>query len=215
MEKKQKVVRKKTEDFEALKQEFDQKTAEHVNHLQRIQADFENYIKRTDKEREHLLAHANQTIITELLTIMDEFEQALKSMQAHKVHDDVYKGQEMLYKNLQKVLAKHGVKPIKSIGEKVDPYKHEVILTEPKEDVEEGTILEEIQKGYQMNDVVVRYAKVKVAKSGGNEKMEFVHSQICDICKKSKNKEHDDHCTCSQNDSQNNQTHEAGTSHQL
>jgi molecular chaperone GrpE len=141
---------------------------EYLASLKRVQADFENYIKRTDKEKENFVAHANSNLLSELLTIMDEFEEALKSMQEHNVTAHLLEGVKMLHTNMQKVLTSNGVSPIESIGQKADPYKHEVLLTEEKDDVEEGIVLEEIQKGYQIGDKVLRYAKVKVAKTGGN-----------------------------------------------
>ena len=151
-----------------LKKELDHKTKEaedYLSHLKRLQADFENFIKRTDKERKDLVAYASENLVLKLLTVLDEFEHALDSMKGSK--EDVLKGVNLLYKNFHKILEGEGVQHIKSVGKRADPYLHEVVLTEQKEGAEDGIILEEVQKGYKMKDKVIRYAKVKIA--GGKQ----------------------------------------------
>jgi molecular chaperone GrpE len=152
-----------------LKQELDQKTKQaedYLNTMKRLQADFENFIKRTDKERTEVVAFASAKLITKMLTVLDEFDHTLTSLKTHNATPEVIKGIELLRNNLYKVLTDEGITPIECKG-KADPYQHEVILTE-KNSAEDGTILQEIQKGYKLKDKVLRYAKVKVAKTGGN-----------------------------------------------
>jgi molecular chaperone GrpE len=149
------------QEIEQLKQELD----EYTNQLKRLQAEFENYQKRVAKEQKDFVCFANEKLIAELLTIMDDFEKALPN-----VKDE---GIKMIYNKLSKLLESQGVKPIKSEGEKFDTFKHEVLCTQ-ESDGEEDVIIEEIQKGYEMNGKVIRYAKVKITKAkksvgGGTE----------------------------------------------
>jgi len=132
--------------------------SELTDSLQRLQAEFENYKKRTDREKQEFLKYAEANIISGLLPILDSFELALKNT-SNK--EDFTKGVEMIFSQLYSLLEKQGLKPIEA--KKFDPYKHEVLLQE-KSDKEEGAILEELQKGYMLNDKVLRPTKVKVAK---------------------------------------------------
>jgi len=141
--------------------------AEYEDQLKRLQAEFENYQKRVAKEQKEFVCFANEKLIAELLTIMDDFEKALENVKD--------KGIKMIYDKLSKLLSDHGVKPIKSKGEKFDTFKHEVLCTQ-ESDGDEDIVVEEIQKGYEMNGKVIRYAKVKITKAkksvGGGEKNE-------------------------------------------
>ncbi len=128
--------------------------------LQRLQAEFDNYKKRTEQQNSNFIKHANQEIIKDLLPIIDNFELALRNC---KEKDEFYKGIELIYSQINELLKNKGVTHIKCEGEKFDPYYHEALLTE-ESDKEEGTILEELQKGYLLNEKVIRHSKVKVAK---------------------------------------------------
>jgi molecular chaperone GrpE len=128
--------------------------------LQRLQAEFENYKKRTEKEKEEFSKYANEKLIKNILPIIDNFEIALKNC---KNKDEFYKGIELVYANLIDTLQKLGLKPIKTEDEKFDPYRHEALLAE-KSDKPENTIIGELQAGYMLNDKVIRHAKVKVSK---------------------------------------------------
>ena len=145
-EKKQKI------EAEQLKEQLD----EYTDQLKRLQAEFENYQKRVAKEQKEFTCFANEKLIAELLTIMDDFEKALPN-----VKDE---GIKMIYTKLSKLLSAYDVKPIKTEGKKFDTFKHEVLCTEDS-DGEEDVIVEEIQKGYEMNGRVIRYAKVNITKA--------------------------------------------------
>lgn len=121
----------------------------------RLQADSENYRKQLDREREEFVRYSNEKIITEMLDIVDNFERAIQNS-----HDP---GVKMIYKQFFKLLEDHGLKPIDALGKKFDPYYHEAFLQE-ESDKPEGTIIEELQKGYMLNQRVIRHSKVKVAK---------------------------------------------------
>ncbi len=134
---------------------------ERFTQLKYMQADFENYKKRFERERENIIRLANERLIKQLLPIIDDFERALESMKNEKDK----KGLSLIYKNFLNLLEKNGLKKIEALGKKFDPYYHEAILKE-KSEKEENTILEEIQKGYTLNSKVIRHAKVKVAGRG-------------------------------------------------
>jgi molecular chaperone GrpE len=138
------------------------KEAEYRDALQRLQAEFENFRKRSEKENSEHRKYANASLIKELLPILDSFEMALKNT---KDHDTFVKGMEMLYAQLFGTLQSLGLRRIEAAGKPFDPYKHEVLLQEESElpDI----VLEELQKGYVMNDLVLRHSKVKIGKKNG------------------------------------------------
>jgi molecular chaperone GrpE len=128
--------------------------------LQRVYAEFQNYKKRMDDDKQKFIELSNEELIKRILPILDNLELAL----SHKKQDDEFsKGIELIYAQFTQVLEDEGVKRILSSG-KFDPKLHEVLMTEesPKE---EGVILEELQKGYMLGGRVLRHAKVKIAKN--------------------------------------------------
>lgn len=127
--------------------------------LKRLQAEFENYKKRADKERIEFMKYANAGVIAHLLPVIDSFDIALKSTADR---EKFIEGIKMIYAQLYSVLESEGLRPIKAIGEKFDPYRHEVLMKEESGKPEE-TILEEFQKGYMLNDRVLRHSKVKIS----------------------------------------------------
>ncbi|MCP3686693.1 MAG: nucleotide exchange factor GrpE [bacterium] len=135
------------------------KEAEYKETLQRLQAEFENYKKRVEKEVKTQNTCANMGLVKELLPVIDSFELALKNQQNH---EEFTKGIELIYAQLFSVLESEGLRPIKTDGEKFDPYKHEALMQEKSE--KDGVILEELQKGYMLKDAVLRHSKVKVGK---------------------------------------------------
>ncbi len=136
-----------------------EKIAELTETLQRLQAEFENYKKRVDKENSEFVKYAKAELIQRLLPTLDTFEIALKST---KDNEKFVKGMEMVYAQLVSLLHSEGLKPIEAIGKKFDPYLHEVMLKE-KSDKDEGIVLEELQKGYMLNGRVLRHSKVKIS----------------------------------------------------
>jgi molecular chaperone GrpE len=130
-----------------------------VETLQRLQAEFENYKKRVDKEKEDFQRYSKADLVYKLLTVLDTFEIALKSTNDH---EKFVKGMEMVYAQLFSTLESEGLKPIDITGKKLDPFYHEVMLKE-KSEGEEGMIVQELQKGYTFNGRVLRHSKVKVS----------------------------------------------------
>ena len=163
---------KKTQDVpEDLKTKLDKEThkvTEYIEHLQRLQAEFDNYRKRMEQEKQLIIKQANQELIQKILTILDSFELAFKTQ---KHDDDFTKGIKMIYSEIYSTLKKEGLKRIDCLGQKFDANFHEVMLSE-ESDNEEGIILEELQKGYMLNDRVIRFSKVKISKlKNKNEKI--------------------------------------------
>jgi molecular chaperone GrpE len=128
--------------------------------LQRLQAEFENYKKRIDKEFSERIKYSNAGLISKLLPVLDSFELAIKNKDKS---EDFIKGMELVYSQFYSVLKEEGLKPIEALNKKFDPYLHEVMMQE-ENDKEDEIILEEFQKGYMLNDRVLRHSKVKVSK---------------------------------------------------
>ncbi len=131
------------------------------NKIMRLQADFLNYKKRTEKEKEESVNFGIQAVITDLLPIIDNFERALDS--ATNKEDSFYKGIEMIKDQLYDLLEKYNIREIKALGEKFDPNVHHAISTVDSKE-EAGTVIEVYQKGYLMEDKVVRPSMVIVSK---------------------------------------------------
>jgi len=138
--------------------EKEQKIAELTECVQRLQAEFENYNKRVAKENASLVKYATANLISELLQLLDSFELALQN----KDSKEFVKGVELIYVQLFTILEKQGLRPICAEGTKFDPYKHEVMLQEPSD--KDEIVLEELQKGYMLQDKVLRHSKVKIGK---------------------------------------------------
>ena len=135
------------------------------NRLLRALADFDNYKKRSALDREQFVKFANETLIAELLPILDGFTRALSAGKKSKAGDEMQKGIALIKKQLEDVLTKYGVKEIAALGRPYDPNLHEAILQ--KEDKgPEGIILEEMQKGYTLHGRVIRPSMVIVSKKG-------------------------------------------------
>ena len=129
--------------------------------LQRLQADFENYKKRTEKEKALATQQATTKIIQQLLPIIDTFELALKNKSNQ---EQFTKGIEMIYAQLYHTLQNLGLKPINTTNKKFDPHLHEVLMQEERKECEDDAIVEEFQKGYILKDNVIRTSKVKITK---------------------------------------------------
>ena len=151
-------------EYQALKQAAD-KAQENWDRLLRLQADFENSRKRLEREKQDFLRFANEGMILELLNILDDLERAVELAEAkHEDFPAFLKGVEMILAHLYDMLKEHGVKAIEAKDKAFDPNFHEALTQVENNDVAEHTIVEEMQKGYVLNDKVIRTAKVKVSK---------------------------------------------------
>lgn len=127
----------------------------------RLMADFQNFKRRTEKEKSDIYAFANEKIISELLNVIDNFERALA---AGDPEDSFCKGMEMILKQLLGVLEKAGASEIEALGADFDPNFHNAVMTEDSDEYESGKVTEVLQKGYVLNNRVIRPSMVKVAK---------------------------------------------------
>jgi molecular chaperone GrpE len=154
-------------EVETLKKDLEEKTKladDYLSQLKYLQADFENYKKMVAREREMYEMCATEEVIKRLLPIIDNLEIAIASAKQSENEPSFVEGIELIYKDLMVVLGKEGLKPIKAVGEKFDPYKHEVIMTVIDDGLPEDTVLEELEKGYMLGSKLIRTAKVKVSK---------------------------------------------------
>lgn len=150
---------KKQKEIFGKKPEEKEVIADLTDSLQRLQAEFENYKKRVEKEKKEIVKYAEANLIYKLLPILDTFEIALRNTNDH---EKFVKGVEMIYAQLFSALESEGLKPIESLGKKFDPYLHDVMLKQ-KSDKEDGIVLEELQAGYMLNGKVLRHSKVKIS----------------------------------------------------
>ncbi|MFS0727500.1 nucleotide exchange factor GrpE [Paenibacillus sp. 1P07SE] len=131
--------------------------------LLRAQADFDNYRRRTVKEKEDLAKYASSKLITELIPVIDNFERAIAAAQSGGDQESLAKGVDMIFRQLAQVLEQEGLKPMDAVGQPFNPEYHQAIMQVESEEHEEGTVVEEVQKGYTLKDKVIRPAMVKVS----------------------------------------------------
>ncbi len=130
----------------------------------RLNAEFDNLRKRTQKEKEEFIKYANEKLVLELVDVLEALERGLENAKKSNNKDKLIEGMELIYKQLKNILEKNGLSPIKALGEKFDHYKHEAMMQTTTDECEDGTILEEFARGYMLNNKVIRYSKVRVSK---------------------------------------------------
>ncbi|MBR0471868.1 MAG: nucleotide exchange factor GrpE [Methanosphaera sp.] len=145
---------------EDIIQQQEETIQQYKDKLQRIHADFENYKKRSEKERLEFVKYANEGLILKVLEAYEDLERALEV----KEDKNLREGVELIYKKMTKILEEEGVEPIETEHQKFDPFKHEALMTENNENYENNEIIQDLQKGYTLNSKVIRYSKVKVCK---------------------------------------------------
>ncbi|SDE79090.1 molecular chaperone GrpE [Fontibacillus panacisegetis] len=136
---------------------------EHKQRLLRTQADFDNFRRRTQKEKEELGKYASAKLITELLPVVDNFERALSTTSDTTEAASYAKGVEMILRQFEGILQAEGLTAMETVGQPFNPEYHQAIMQVESEDHEEGIIVEELQKGYLLKDKVLRPAMVKVS----------------------------------------------------
>ncbi|MEH2415492.1 nucleotide exchange factor GrpE [Nostoc sp.] len=149
-----------TQQIESLKTQLEERSTQYM----RIAADFENYRKRTSKEKEELEAQMKRNTILELLPVVDNFERARAHLKPQSDGEmTMHKSYQGVYKQLVDSLKRLGVSPMRPEGEEFDPNLHEAVMREPTDEHPEGRVLEELVRGYYLGDRVLRHAMVKVA----------------------------------------------------
>jgi molecular chaperone GrpE len=136
---------------------------ENHNRYLRAQADFDNFRRRTLKEKEELAQYASLKLVGQLLPVLDNFQRALQTDGEGAESGSFAKGVDMIYRQLSQVLEAEGLKPMEVVGQPFDPELHQAIMQVESEEYEAGTVVEVIQPGYRLKDKVIRPAMVKVS----------------------------------------------------
>jgi molecular chaperone GrpE len=152
--------KKKLEEKDKIIEEQQEKIEDYHSQLQRMQADFENYKKRSEKDLSEYIRYANENLILKILDTYEDLGRALKSGNPA----DLKEGVEIIYQKLKDTLEGEGLQEICAEGEKFDPFKHEALMVEDHQDYDNGTVIEELGKGYTLDSKVIKYSKVKVCK---------------------------------------------------
>ena len=142
----------------------EEQTKELEDRLLRLAAEFDNYRKRTNKEFSYLVKNANEKLILQLLDTLDNFQRALDSAKTSSDYENFHKGVELIYTHMKDILAKEGLKEIDAVGKPFDPNFHEAVTQVASDEYDEGIVIEEISKGYLLNDRLLRASKVVVSK---------------------------------------------------
>ncbi len=156
------LVEEQVEHVEVPEVNFEQEAEKWKNEYYRVYADMENTKRRMQNEYQTLRTYAAQSIVTDLLPVIDNLERAISSNQGNEEMAKYLKGFEMIVSQFTTVLKNHGVEVIEAMNQVFDPNKHQAIAT-VESDKPTGVVVEEMQKGYQMNDRVIRPSLVKVS----------------------------------------------------
>jgi molecular chaperone GrpE len=154
------VITRLATEAESLRLQVEERTSQCV----RIAADFDNFRKRTEREKSELELRVKRDAISELLPVIDSFERARTQIKPQSEQEvNIHKSYQGVYKQLVDCLKRIGVAPMRVEGQPFDPNFHDAIMREPTSEYEEGTIIEELRRGYLLGDLVLRHAMVKVA----------------------------------------------------
>jgi molecular chaperone GrpE len=154
-------------ELEQLRQQLDvaqQEAAENKAGWQRTAADFANYKRRTEQERDAMLGLANEALLAKLLVVADDFDRAIANMPSELQNVGWVEGIAAIDRKLRLLLDSEGLTPIDAVGRPFDPHEHDAVVQEERPDVDEGTVTAELQRGYRIRDRVLRPAMVAVAK---------------------------------------------------
>jgi len=143
--------------------ELERLAEENQSRFLRAQADFDNFRRRTLKEKEELAQYASMKLIEQMLPVLDNFERAIQSGAEAATADAFVKGVDMIYRQLFQVLEAEGLKAMEPVGQPFDPEMHQAIMQVASEEYEDGIVVEAVQTGYWMKDKVIRPAMVKVS----------------------------------------------------
>ena len=146
---------KNTEKFEAKIKELEDARVRQL-------AEFENFRKRSEKEKNQMFEVGAKSVVEKILPVIDNFERGLAGVPEEEKGTPFVEGIEMVYKQILTAFEEIGVKPIEAVGQEFDPNLHNAVMTVDDENLESGTVAEELQKGYLYNDTVVRHSMVKV-----------------------------------------------------
>ena len=152
----------KKEEVNPLQEKYDTLNNQYI----RLAADFDNYRKRQEQEKEALLKYGAESTLKKMIEVLDNFERGLKAIETVEDCEKVKECYNLAYKNFKDVLTKAGLEAIKAEGETFDPNFHEAVMQTPSTEHPEHTIIAELQKGYKLGDKVLRPTLVNVATEG-------------------------------------------------
>lgn len=139
------------------------KIAAYEDKVKRQMAEFDNFRKRTSKEKEQMFSMGEKSVIEKMLPVVDNFERGLAAVPENEKDSAIVSGMEMVYKQLVKQLEDLGVKPIEAVGKEFDPNFHNAVMQVESAEYESGVVAQEFQKGYTYHDTVIRHSMVGVA----------------------------------------------------
>ena len=155
-------------ELEAKLKTAQEESRETYDHLLRVSAEFENYKKRSAREMDEFRKFANESLIKEMLSVVDNIERAINSCNdANQTNSGLVEGVNITLKEILKIFEKFNVKPVESLKKNFDPNFHQAVMTEETDDYAEHTVINELQKGYMMHDRLLRPAMVVVSKPKG------------------------------------------------
>ena len=143
---------------------FQDKVAALEDKVKRQMAEFDNFRKRTAKEKEQMFSMGEKSVIEKMLPVVDNFERGLAAVPENEKDSAIVSGMEMVYKQLMKQLEDLGVKPIEAVGKEFDPNFHNAVMQVESDEFETGIVAQEFQKGYTYHDMVVRHSMVGVVR---------------------------------------------------
>ena len=158
-EAKEEIGEENQDDVNPLQEKYDRLNNQYI----RLAADFDNYRKRHEQEKEALLKYGAENTLKKMIEVLDNFERGLKAIETVEDCEKVKECYNLAYKNFTDVLTKAGLEPIKAEGEIFDPNLHDAVMQTPTADKPEHTIIAELQKGYKLGDKVLRPTLVNVA----------------------------------------------------
>ena len=150
--------KKGDKEKKALKEKIDSLE----DRVKRQMAEFDNFRKRTDKEKQQMFSMGERNVIEKMLPIVDNFERGLAAVPEEEKSSALASGMEMVYRQLVKQLEDLGVTPIEAVGQEFDPNLHNAVMQVESEEYPSGTVAQELQKGYKYHDAVIRYSMVAV-----------------------------------------------------
>lgn len=149
--------------FKKKKDKKDEQIEDLNDRLKRQMAEFDNFRKRSEKEKSQMYDMGAKTVVEKILPVVDNFERGLAAVPEENKEDAFVAGMDKIYKQMMTVLEEIGVKPIEAVGQEFDPNFHNAVMHVEDEELGENVIAEELQKGYMYRDAVVRHSMVKVA----------------------------------------------------
>lgn len=136
---------------------------DYLDRIRRMQAEFENYRKHIDREREETIKYANEKLISELVVVYESLERGAESAK-NCGNPSFAEGMQMVLRQFREILEREGLSVIPAVGEKFDPFRHEAVMLTPTASGEDNMVVEELQRGYMLKNRVLRYSKVRVSK---------------------------------------------------